>query len=963
MKVRLIIILLIFLVYSGGQLSLYAGVTGKISGVITDIENGEPLPGVNVVLEGTLIGAATDLDGYYIILNVPPGTYTMSVAMLGYREVRMENVRVSIDMTTTINVELEPTVLEIGESVTVVAERLLVRPDMTSSFTSVNSDDIANLPVQDVRDVLELNAGIIKTGNNFHIRGGRTAEVAYWVDGIAATDVFKGEVGVTVENSAVEELQVISGTFNAEYGQAMSGIINIITKEGSQNYHGQVKAYVGDYITGAKEFKLLKKVDTPVNPNTGDTTAVGTLENPLKEFNPTYNLEFTLSGPVPLVGKKLSFFSNVRYFFNEGHIYGREWYTPQGNPGDSSIVPLNPQERISAQVKLALKITSSIKLTYNLFWNRFQEERNYQFNMGEDFIPNFNDTFNERDFKYVPGALPQLKGYGMTHILSLSHALLPTTFYEIRLNNFYSEYDQYVYENPYDERYIHPSLIIPPTANSFYNIGMDMNHYDRSTSYWIAKFDLTSQINKVNQFKAGLELRLHELTLQRFQIVPKTIDGEEVVPFEPAIPEVGNVNRDDYNRKPREFSAYLQDKIELRDLIVNLGLRYDYFDANSVIPADPEDPNIYAPFKSEHIYKDWVEPPGDLSGSDLDEYKKQFEKYTPDERRAFMHKEVDAKMQLSPRLGIAYPISAEGVFHFSYGHFFQIPAFQFVYSNPDFKITSGTGYALFGNAGLRPQKTVMYEFGLQQQIHKNVVVDVTLFYRDVRDWVGTSPFIDTPNPNVRYSIYINKDYENVRGVTLRFEKRHSNNFSARFDYTFQVAEGTYSNPNDAYNATIAQEEPRKSLIPMSWDQNHTINGSVVYSISNWTFSLIGRYWTGKPYTPSFPVGEQVGAIALKGLRENSASLPNLNSVDLYLDKLFYFRALRFNIFLNIYNIFDQRGETWIYDDTGTAQYTTTIDPSKIPYNPERIGTVEDYVNQPGWYTEPRQIQVGITLGF
>ena len=238
-----------------------------------------------------------------------------------------------------------------------------------------------------------------------------------------------------------------------------------------------------------------------------------------------------------------------------------------------------------------------------------------------------------------------------------------------------------------------------------------------------------------------------------------------------------------------------------------------------------------------------------------------------------MHKKVDAKMQLSPRLGIAYPITDRGVIHFSYGHFFQIPEFQYLYSSPDFKLTGGSGYTIFGNADLAAQKTVQYEVGLQQQLTENVGVDVTLFYRDVRDWVGTSPLIDTEIASVKYSAYENKDYENVRGVTIKVEKRYSNNFSARMDYSYQVAEGSYSSPNDAYNDIVNNNSPRLALIPMNWDQNHTLNGSIVYRKDAWTASMIGRYWTGRPYTPSFPTGESYGAAARTGLVENSSRLP------------------------------------------------------------------------------------------
>jgi hypothetical protein len=247
---------------------------------------------------------------------------------------------------------------------------------------------------------------------------------------------------------------------------------------------------------------------------------------------------------------------------------------------------------------------------------------------------------------------------------------------------------------------------------------------------------------------------------------------------------------------------------------------------------------------------------------------------------------------------------------------------------------------------------------------ENVGVNLILFYRDVRDWVGTSPLISTAKTGVRYSIFENKDYENVKGITLEVDKRLMNNYSFRASYTYQTAEGTYSSPTDAYNAALNNQSPILALVPMSWDQMHTFNGQVIYDIADWTFSLIGRYWSGRPYTPSFPASETVGASAVTGLTINSARRPPQKNIDLSINKYFRFGGNTYiNVFMNIYNLFDLRDETNVYTDTGTAQYTTTIDPSKIPYHSERVSTVEDYTVQRGWYTSPRQIHVGLMFGF
>ncbi len=794
---------------------LFSATTGKIAGTIRDADTNEPLPGVNVTIQNTTLGDATDLDGYFSIIGVPPGNYTVVVTMMGYKTHRIQDADVDINMTTQLDVKLEPTVLEAGEEVTVVAERPIVQKDMTSSMSSVGAREIEALPVESVNDVLTLQAGIVNAGG-IHIRGGRSNEVAYWVDGVATTDGFNGANTSRIENSAIQELQVISGTFNAEYGQAMSGIINIVTKEGTPEYHGEIMGYIGDYNSNDDMYSVMDRVVDVVDEETGAITQATESTNPLKGLNPTYNVQGSLSGPVPLTNDKLTFFVNARSNQREGYLYGRNWFEPQGIPGDSSLVPMNPNNYWSGLGKLALKLSNSMKLTYSLNYSDSHSPRYYS-----------------QSYKYVPTGRNQSFGTTTTHLLSFNHVLSQNTFYELRINRMQNESESYLYDDyttrpnwlvsyamPVDttgetfetvvfdpgmdptqldsveyygydfnwipdptnhEGYVHPDSSMDPTGYSYKRAGTDLGRNWRRSAYWIGKFDLTSQVNRSNQIKAGIEFRLHELERDNYGLIPAIdpVDSVQVVPFKPAIPDVGTPNRQIYTdpRKPREISAYIQNKVELQDIIMNIGLRFDYFDANYVVPADPDDINIYDPFKYGHIYKEYDETlASTLAPQEFTDYIKGLEKYTPEERKSFMHKKVDPKMQISPRLGIAYPITDRGVIHFSYGHFFQMPTFQYLYARPDFVINSGGGRFIIGNADLRAQRTTQYEIGLQQQLGSSIGIDVTMFYRDIRDWVGTSPPIETFRSGVLYSPYENKDYANVRGITFKMDQRFTRQF-------------------------------------------------------------------------------------------------------------------------------------------------------------------------------------------
>ena len=247
-KITVILCLLIKLVFGG--------TTGKLVGRVTSKINGEPLIGANVILEGIGIGTATDLEGRYFILQIYPGEYDVRFTMIGYQDVIVRDVRVRVDLTTTIDAELDEGVIGM-DAVDVTAERPMVQVDVTYSQANISSDEIEMLPVEEFEDVIALQAGVVQSDGEMHVRGGRGGEIAYMIDGVTVTDPFNAGMAVEIENNAIQELQFISGTFNAEYGQAMSGIINIVTKDGDYNkYSGNMSVNGGTYFTDGEMMEV-----------------------------------------------------------------------------------------------------------------------------------------------------------------------------------------------------------------------------------------------------------------------------------------------------------------------------------------------------------------------------------------------------------------------------------------------------------------------------------------------------------------------------------------------------------------------------------------------------------------------------------------------------------------------------------------------------------------------------------
>ncbi len=361
-----------------------AGTTGKLAGKVTIKDSGEPMIGANVIINDTNLGAATDADGNYYILQVPPGTYSVRFTMIGYQDLIMNNVRIQVDLTTTINASLSESVIGMNE-VVVQAERPMIQTDVTYSQANISSEEVEMLPVEEFEDVIALQAGVVSSNGEIHVRGGRGGEIAYMVDGITVTDPFNSGVSVEIENNAIQELQFISGTFNAEYGQAMSGIVNIVTKDGDYSrYMGSVSYSSGSYVSA----------DGDLFPQIGNFNLSGISD-----------IKGNIEGPI-LPGK-LSFFASGRYKRNDGYLYGQRIFhpntfvwDPEGNNfvvneevgiGDGHIpefgediptfidslrdddvfdwVSMNWNEQITSQVKLSWRVTPRIKMSYNRMYS------------------------------------------------------------------------------------------------------------------------------------------------------------------------------------------------------------------------------------------------------------------------------------------------------------------------------------------------------------------------------------------------------------------------------------------------------------------------------------------------------------------------------------------------------------------------------------------------------------------
>ncbi len=902
-----IISLFIILILTGLNI---AQTTGKIAGQVKDSQTGEPLIGANVVLEGTSLGAATDIDGTFYIINVPPGTYDLTFYMIGYETVKMQNLNVSVNRTSTVTISLKPTTLQ-GEEVVVEAQGIALKKDQTSSVRNISSKQMNILPVENVGAVVSMQAGVV----NGHFRGGRLNEVAYMVDGLQVTEAFEGQGQlVDLEPEVVKDLEVITGTFNAEYGRAMSGVVNAVTKDGGTKIEGSLTAYTANYYTSHSDIFLgLKGSD----------------------FNRNQDYKLQLSGPV--WGNKITFLGNVRFQDNRNHLNGIRRFNVDDysdfsntNPiywisqhtGDNAYVPMNTAQNLSFMGKLTLNLISKMKMSMLVTRNN-------------DEWGGYNHAF-----KYNPDGMAKTHRTSDMYMFQINHMLSSRAFYELKLSYVNDYIGWYVYENPLDSRYVHDGYLRSDDVTGFFTGGQEKGHTRRTLEDYNIKYDLLWQVNRQHSLKTGILFTQHNLdneysnirnvywgTDQEQMMTIDSLTGQwRFLYYTPITYPDSSEHSDIYQVKPYEFSAYIQDKMEFKEMVINAGVRFDYFNPNTGYPSQRRNPANQLDF------------PGNPEKMSL-------------------YPKADYQYQLSPRLGLSYQLGKEAVLHFSYGHFFQMPPMYAIYQNHSFLVSNNDYVTTMGNAQLKAQKTVQYEIGLWQQLMRGMGLEVSLFYRDIYDLLSLKT-ISTFN-QIEYGLYTNKDYGNAKGLELKYDFV-AGSMSAYINYTLQYTRGNADNPTTSFTREGNQMDPINKLIPMNWDQRHTLNVTVGYNKARYGGTITGYYNSGAPYTWS-PIAEN--RLADVNLYPNNAYRPSRFSADFngYYNIPFVSRV-HMRLTLSVYNIFDSLGEVSVNGQTGRA-YTAIVRPEDIAGHRSDFNSYYDRVRNPSMYSAPRLVKVGLGVEF
>ncbi len=975
---------------------LFAQSSGKITGVVKDKKTGEPLPGVNVVLQNTYLGATTDVDGYYVILNVPVGVYNIEASYVGYKKVVVEGVRVSAGITTDKNFELEPTTLELGQAVVVVAKRPLVEKNVTQSYSLVTSKQLEAIPVRGLNNILALQPSVVVQDGQVHIRGGRQEEVGYYLDGASTSNPLNNTNAIYVIQDAVEEIQVLTGGYTAEFGGANSGIIRAELKTGTPDYHFSVDVQTDKFASEGEKF--------------------------LGTYSYQHHIgAVTLSGPI--LTKKVRFFlaAENNYQGDDQVRFSKGWEF-------DNMVDQNP----------ANAVHDTVNLKYPDGFTPHNKSNRYALN--GTLLFNFNPirlriggTFNTRR-TYLDGApwLHVLNNRQIyddlnTYLLSakLTHVLSPTTYYDVTLgafgyhlergdsyfgNDWHSWFDStkvaahgVTYRDAWKPKFNYLFAGIPFTRNgnpSYFYRNLQQNYYSGA-------FKLTSQLGRYHEIKVGAEARAY--TVRYFDIDPSvmyltaapgtygssdTYGSIKNVPVKTWIKlggvdtygfdAYGNEINSDKNypngtyvdgpKNPLFGAFYVQDKIEYKDLIVNAGLRFDYFDSDDNTLKNPKDPHVDP--NSGLIYKsDW--------------------------------KKKDPFMQISPRLGFSFPVSEKTVFYLQYGKFVQMPQLNQIYfgANRLSRQIAESGFYYINpiGFGLDPIRTTNYEIGLRRQLSDFAAIDITGFYRNVQGQIQVDLEKVLPGAEVQsYERFVNGDFATTKGLEFKLTLRRSHRLQAQVNYTLTDAEGTASS-NTSYHGAVYNNTVKPIVVsPLDYSQTHRGSINLDYRFNkgdggpvfeNFGANLLFTFSSGHPYTFVYaPPGGQTNPytagvdymfdtrsrVALEPL--NRSVTPWTYLLDLRLDKSFnVYNNLNATVYVRVNNLLNTKNVINVFQKTGSAEDDGFLsDPSVSGATVQRLGqTYVDmykainlvdggaYRSQLGreLYGTPRMIFFGIRLSY
>ncbi len=862
---------------------LLADTRGKIAGIVLNQDTGKPLADVEITILNAPLKAWTDNSGHYFILNLPPGIYALRAFYLGFVPVIVEDVFVTSDHTTQVNFKLSETIIELGKTIVEKQGKPTIKKNSSTSVDEFAPIDLKKYPLETFHDILKyLPEASPDARNNFHLRGGRANEIQYFIDGIPHNEPFENRFVFDVLVDEIHEMRLNSGAFLAEYGNAGSGVIQVLNKPIPKNYSGAFAFQTGDILTTHNDIYTEK----------------------IKTFNGINNLKFQgkLGGPIPKVLKgKLFFMLSTRYWSDDGYLYGQDKFTTMGNVKSATpdYLSLNPYQSFNLNSTILYEHTANLKLEYKSYYH-FEKWRSYA-------------DLADHQQRFIPDGKTWNYNQGNSHLLKLSHQISNRLYYTFVNGYFWNKNWEYAFDKIDTTNYLWSGLLQKDQMDEFYIRGTDNYRMSENGNNLISRFDMTAQLGYLHLLRLGLEYKRQDVTFHQYFV---DADYQNRDQNRDGIPGNIIINPDSldnaYRHHPFEIGFYLQDRIEWQSIILNGGLRFDYFSPDAEFATN------------------WNRPAVDSVQN------------------------ASKKMAVSPRISVAYNFAKQGKIFASYGHFYQLPPYWGLYSNPAYQIYTSRYLPNVGNGDLTLQKTIGYEIGLEQILEYDLGLRIKWFYRDFRDMVGQRIYV-TPNGQNYYSVWDACDFGFSQGMMIRVSKTFFSKLITEFDYTYQSTKMNNSQPDP--NEKIAPYGLDKfiepSLFIADWNQPHTFQFHFSWQQpENWGAALHGKIASGYPYTQKSydPIKDTA--------RLNTGQGPLQLDLDLVAYKTFPIwlgskkTGLTFD--LKIYNLLDRLNEKTVWPSSGTSTHPIELVQQQMS---------AEWMNRPFWYGKPREILLGLHYDF
>ncbi|MGE5402139.1 MAG: TonB-dependent receptor [Ignavibacteriales bacterium] len=955
------------------------GGKGKISGRIVDDRTNEPLLGVNVRIQESKLGATTDAEGRFVIINVNPGRYSVTASMIGFGALTQSGVEVFIDRTTGLNFRLKDASVQ-TQTVTILAEKPKIIKDQTSSSSTIDDEQIKATPVEGLRGMMDLTTSFQKNAQgDYQVRGSGTNEVSFQVNGVeqgnSNTSVPGWGGGTKANNSwkydvnpiGVQQMQLISGGFSAEYGNAQAGVVKVVMKEGAPKFSGEFRVeyrpsgqyHWGDYIyeNNSPEWKtwgnldywmnvekanakssptsniftflgmnsrypeLYSKVFQTKNASASDLAIWDSLAN--KEILWAYNLWTKLhtpdeSNPLGVYDYRTHYYT--RYMLGFGGPVGKnpdllKFFFSGEYKKNPTRIPSTEKDQVAQNYILTL--TSQII-------------KNHKFKFTAGFQKYVGGLFSGSDdirwagispsYKYFASRDPVRTELTTSQSFNWVYTLDNNSFVETQVTHQYEKYElpyKYLYTWNDERDRLDGSndstgilLTRGPWWDSrftyYENIATDFFQDNRSDQFSYSS-DYSNQLTKSNYFKAGVRFNYWDLTNTgvTYNFKANAFITQQGV-------------AEHYTAFPINAAIYMQNKMEYEGMVANLGLRAEMYNFQTAVPKDVF--NVFYP---------GTQGPGSLGSIETERSK--------------------TKYMLLPRLGLSFPIGENTAFRMQYGHFASMPIFSQALGTSTFY-----GWNTRGNANLDPKKTINYEFGLQQLIDEDNRLDVAIYYNDRVTQIGSQEVagftgnarnsIGFTNDNSQlfyYNSFTNNQFGSTIGIDITIERVTTTNFSYRLSYSLsQTTSGTYGSPI-LYPESASSSETRITSMEAlaSWDRTHSFRGLFqyffreqegmrilkIFPLENTTFSLTYTAQSGLPFTYRTSTD-------LKDVN-NNRRYPLESSFDFNFNKTIFWGSAKLILGIRIMNLLNNQ---WLTppdnesDRNAWIQYGVTADNPDYP---------------------------------